>query len=247
MRDESKQRYVISVGGSLIVPANGIDTSFLQKFRAFIRKQLELHPNRQFFLVAGGGQTARNYQTAGREVVGHELPDDDLDWLGIHSSRLNGHLLRTVFRDMAHPVIIKDFDIIRKVTEPVIVGAGWKPGWSTDYIATLFAEDYHVKTVINLSNITQVFDKDPAKFTDAKPKDHMNWPEFRAMVGDKWSPGLNAPFDPIAAKRADELGLTVAVMNGKDIDNLENYLEEKPFIGTVIDSALARLAEQIAR
>jgi uridylate kinase len=235
MRDESKQRYVISVGGSLIVPKTGIDTVFLQKFRTFICNQLELHPNRQFFLVAGGGQTARSYQTAGREVVGHELPDDDLDWLGIHSSRLNGHLLRTVFRDIAHPVIIKDFDIIRKVTEPVIVGAGWKPGWSTDYIATLFAEDYQVKSVINLTNAQQVYDKDPKEFPDAIPLDHMRWADFRAMVGDKWSPGLNAPFDPIAAKKAEALHLTVAVMDGKDMNNFENYLEGKSFTGTVID------------
>lgn len=235
MLDETKQRYVISVGGSLIVPKSGIDTVFLKKFSNFIRRQLELHPNRQFFLVTGGGNTAREYQGAGREVVGHELQDDDLDWLGIHASRLNGHLVRTIFRDIAHPVIIKDFDIIRKVTEPVVVGAGWKPGWSTDYVATTFAEDYQVKNVINLSNITQVYDKDPAKFDDTKPRDHMNWADFRAMVGDEWSPGLNAPFDPIASKKAEKLGLTVAVMAGKDIDNLENYLEGKQFVGTVIE------------
>ena len=242
MHSNGRERFIISVGGSLIVPKDGIDIAFLRKFSDFIRHQLELHPHRQFFLVTGGGQTAREYQKAGREAVGHELPDDDLDWLGIHSSRLNGHLMRTVFRDIAHSVIIKDFDIIRKVTEPVIVGAGWKPGWSTDYIATLFAEDYQVKKVINLSNIKQVYDKDPKQFADAVPKDKMSWSEFRELVGDEWSPGLNAPFDPIAAKKAAELGLEVAVMNGQDIENLENYLEDKPFIGTVI--ALHPVARQ---
>lgn len=235
MQDTTKERYILSVGGSLIVPQSGIATDFLTKLNNFIRHQLELHPNRQFFLVAGGGQTARDYIGAGKEVVGHELSDEDLDWLGIHSSRLNAQLVRTIFRDIAHPVIIKDYEYIRKVTEPVVVGAGWKPGRSTDYCSVMLAEDYMVKTVINLSNIKQVYDKDPKKFTDAVPKEQMNWTEFRQMVGDEWSPGLNAPFDPIAAKKSQELGLKVAVMNGSDLENLENFLEEHPFVGTIIE------------
>lgn len=228
-----KTRIVISVGGSLIVPNGGIDTDFLAKLNTFIRSQIAAHPERQFFLVTGGGATARNYIDAGQKVVGHELEDDDLDWLGIHSTRLNGHLVRTVFRDIAHPVMIKDFDVIRKIPEPVTVAAGWKPGRSTDFIAVQIAEDYGAQTVINMSNIVQAYDKDPSKFPDAKPLVGVTWKEFRKVVGDKWVPGLNAPFDPIASKKAEQLSLTVAIM-GSDFDNLENFLEDRQFLGTVV-------------
>jgi uridylate kinase len=84
-----------------------------------------------------------------------------LDWLGIHTTKLNAHLVRTIFRDIAHPYIIKHYEIIRKVTEPVVVAAGWKPGWSTDYDAIMLCEDYDVREVVNLSNVEQVYDKDP--------------------------------------------------------------------------------------
>ncbi|HUQ84721.1 MAG TPA: UMP kinase [Candidatus Limnocylindrales bacterium] len=230
-----RKRIIISVGGSLIVPSAGIGIEFLKNLNNFIREKLAEDPNRQFFLVTGGGATARQYIDAGQEVIEHRLSRDDLDWLGIHSSRLNAHLVRTIFRDIAHPHIIKNFDIIRKAEEPVIVGAGWKPGWSTDYCAVLIGQDYGVDTVINLSNIKQVFDQDPNKFTDAKPIKNINWADFRKIVGDVWTPGMNAPFDPIAAKKAEELGVKVVILSGQDFGNIEKYFKGEDFVGTTIE------------
>lgn len=230
-----KDRIVMSIGGSLIVPNGGIDIKFLMDLNKFVRSQLAKNNNRQFFLVFGGGSTARHYQAAARDVVGHELTYDDQDWLGIHSSRLNAHLVRTIFRDIAHPFIIKHYEIIRKVTEPVVVAAAWQPGWSTDYDSVLLCEDYNVNEVINLSNIDKVFDKDPKQFPNAKPIDKISWGKFRKIVGDKWTPGMNTPFDPVAAKKAQELGVKVVVMNGSNFENLENYFNGKKFVGTVIE------------
>lgn len=231
----NRKRIIISVGGSLIVPNGGIGIEFLQKLNAFIREKLAQDPSRQFFLVIGGGATARHYRDAGQEVIGRELTRDDLDYLGIHATKLNAHLIRTIFRDIAHPYIIKNYEIIRKAEEPVVVAAGWKPGWSTDYDAILLCQDYGVDTVINLSNVTKVYDKDPNEFKDATPIDKMTWKEFRTMIGDEWTPGMHAPFDPIAAKKADELGVKVVIMSGKDLDNLEKYFKGEEFVGTTIE------------
>lgn len=232
--NNKQERVVISVGGSLVVPNGGIDISFLTKFNEFIRDELSAKA-RQFFLVVGGGATARHYRDAGRDVVGHEFTAEDLDFLGIHATRLNAHLLRSIFRDIAHPYIIKHYEIIRKVTEPVVVAAGWKPGWSTDYDAVLLCEDYGVKTIINMSNIDQAYDKDPNKFSNAKPIDHISWEKFRAIVGDVWDPGMNTPFDPVAGKKAEELGVTVVILNGNNFENLKKYFRGEQFVGTVIE------------
>lgn len=229
-----KDRIVMSIGGSLIVPNGGIDTKFLSELNAFIREQLAKNPNRQFFLVAGGGSTARHYQTAAKEIIG-EIAPEDIDWLAIHATRLNAHLLRTIFRDLAHPTIIDDYEIIRKVSEPVVIASGWKPGWSTDFDAVLICEDYGVKSVINMSNIDRACDKDPKKFSDAKPIDRISWGNFRKLVGDVWIPGMNTPFDPIASKKAQELGLKVIILNGANVDNIRKYFAGEKFLGTVIE------------
>ena len=230
-----RKRIIISVGGSLISPNGGIGTEFLKQFNSFIRSQLAQNPKRQFFLVIGGGATARHYRDAGQEVIGHELSHEEMDWLGIHATRLNAHLLRTIFQDIAHPQIIKDYNIIQKATEPVVIAAGWKPGWSTDYDAILLCEDYNVNTVINLSNIPQLYDQDPKTNKNAKPIGKISWKDYRAMIGDEWIPGMHAPFDPIAAKKAEELGVRVVIMAGNDMKNLGQYFENKEFTGTVID------------
>ncbi len=220
---------VISLGGSLIVPEE-IDTNWLKSFKILIEEQIK--QAKKFILISGGGKTARKYQNAAKEIT--KLTGDDLDWIGIHSTRLNAHLIRTIFREYSHPEIIKDPTQKIDFKEKILVAAGWKPGFSTDFDAVLLAKNFKVKKVINLSNIDYVYTKDPKKYSDAKIIKDISWKEFRKIVGDKWDPGLNAPFDPIAAKESEELGLEVSIMNGKNIDNLKNYLEEKEFIGTII-------------
>jgi len=234
MESNLHDKVVISVGGSLVVPNGGIDTKFLQNLNDFIRKQLADHQNRQFFLVIGGGATARHYRDAGKAVIG-KLTDEDLDWLGIHATRLNAHLIRTIFHDIAHPQIIEHYDVVKDIQEKVVVASGWKPGWSTDYDGVKLCEEYDVKVIINLSNIKQVYTADPRVDSNATPLDHMSWDEFRKLIGNEWTPGMNAPFDPIAAKKAQELGVKVVVMSGDDFTNINSFLKGEKFLGTVIE------------
>lgn len=226
-----KQPYtILSLGGSLIVPDGGVDTRFLRRFRELILGQVR--KGQRFIIICGGGTTARQYQQAADKVI--KLTRDDLDWLGIHATRLNAHLFRTIFRDKAHPRIITDPREAIPKTHPIIVGAGWKPGCSTDYDAVLMAEKVGAKKLINLSNIRYVYDKDPRKSKDAKALPELTWKEFRAKFGSRWDPGLNSPFDPVASKRAQKLGMEVIVTEGKDLANIRNILNNKKFAGTVI-------------
>jgi uridylate kinase len=225
----TSETIIISVGGSLICPDN-IDIDFLRKFKEIILK--EIAKGKRFVLIAGGGRIARNYQSAAKELgsVGHE----DLDWLGIHATRINAHLLRTIFKEYAHFHVNHDPTEKVAFTEKILVASGWKPGCSTDYDAILLAKQLGVKKVINLSNIDYVYDKDPRQFPNAKPLKKIKWKDFKNIVGEKWSPGLNAPFDPVASHEAHEAGITVYIINGAKLDNLENLLEGKKFVGTTI-------------
>ena len=221
---------VISLGGSVLAPSY-IDTAFLNKFRKLI---LGLVKNgRRFVIILGGGETAREYMSAASKIV--RLTHEDLDWLGIHATRLNAQLLRNVFRGHARPKVIRNPKEKVKGKEKVIIAAGWKPGRSTDYIAVMLAKNFGAKTVINITNTDYVYDKDPNKFPGAKPLKSVSWGHFRKLMGvKKWSPGLNTPFDPVAAKAAEKGKLKVAIM-GKNLNSLEDFLQGKLFKGTVIE------------
>jgi len=229
----TKQKIIIiSVGGSLIIPNGGIDTKFLAKFNSFIRK--EVKKGKRFLLVVGGGNIMRHYRDAATTVI-KDVTNEDLDWLAIHVTRTNAHLLRTIFHDIAHPRIIENYEHkLKNWTEPIAIGAGWKPGWSTDYDAVILARDYGVKFIINLSNIDWVYDKDPNKYKDAKKIEEITWAEMEKIVGNKWKPGLNSPFDPLATKLAKKLKLVVAVANGKNFNNINEIINGGKFKGTVI-------------
>jgi len=224
------QSYVISLGGSLIAP-DKLDSAFLAKFRALILKHAK---NNRFIIICGGGKIARRYQEAAKDIV--KPSNEDLDWLGIHATRLNAHLVRTVLKPIAFTRILKNPTerVELKRGQNVIVAAGWKPGFSTDYGAVMFARTFHIETVINLTDIDYVYTKDPKKFDDAKPLKQINWRVYREMVGNKWDPGANVPFDPVASKEAQKDGITVHMINGRNLANLEKLIEGKGFIGTTI-------------
>ena len=223
---------VMSVGGSLIVP-DGIDTEFLAVLKNFIDDQTTNY-GRRFIMIAGGGRTARNYQDAAAAVT--DLTSDDLDWMGIHATRLNGHLLRTVFRDIAHPEMITNPDDVQDIPgEPaVIVASGYRPGCSTDLRAIQIAQLVGATKVINLSNIDYVYTADPNTDPTATKIETSSWADFRALIPADWDPGMSAPFDPIAAKAADEGGIEVAIINGNKPEALASYLNGDEFVGTLI-------------
>jgi len=226
-----KETVILSVGGSIVVPNGGINTAFLRRFNQFIRQKVTA--GWRFFIVIGGGATARHYQSAVQDVG--VLTPEDVDWLGIHATRLNAQLVRAIFRDIAHIRVIKNPTDIDVAAESVIVAAGWKPGRSTDYIAATLAKVYKAKTLINMSDVPMVYEEDPKINPSAKPFKNLNWPKFRQIIGDKWDPGLNVPFDPVAAKLASRIGLKVVILKGDDFGNLENFFAGKKFVGTVIE------------
>lgn len=220
---------VISLGGSLVVPST-IDTDFLKRFKAVI--ETHIAAGKQFVIVVGGGRTARTYIDAAHDVT--EISDEDKDWLGIHSTRLNAHMLRTIFYKDAHPEIVTNPNEIPYFTESILVAAGWRPGNSTDLVAVKLAAKLHSTTVINLSNIEQVYTADPRTTPDATPIERISWDDYIALIPEKWTPGLSSPFDPIASRAAKDAHISVVVMNGADLSRLEHCLQGEPFLGTTI-------------
>ncbi|MDR1249966.1 MAG: UMP kinase [Treponema sp.] len=223
---------VISLGGSIVAPAV-VDEIFLKNFVSLIREFLEAEPERRFILVVGGGAPARAYQNAYRNIC-PTAEDGEADWIGVMATRLNAQLVRALMREWCSQDVVADPTRAEPMTGKVLVAAGWKPGFSSDNDAVLLAERFGAGSVINLSNIEQVYTDDPQKNPAARPIDTISWPDFRALVGDEWKPGKNVPFDPVASRRAAELGLKVICAAGRDLENLGKILRGEPFLGTTI-------------
>ena len=225
---------ILSLGGSIIFPEE-IDVVFLKQFKALILKLLK--QGYEFIIICGGGKICRKYQAASKELNQH-LASFDLDWMGIEVTKMNAYFMRTVFKEHAHPKILVDptkrLDSSLNIKNAIIFGAGWKPGCSTDMAAVLAAKTYGAKTILNMSNIEYIYNKDPNKFSDAKKIEKMTWPEFKKMFGETFEPGGNYPFDPVAGKNAATAGQRVIILDGRDISNLKDCIEGRKFNGSVI-------------
>jgi uridylate kinase len=217
---------VISLGGSIIVPEQ-IDTRLLRQFRDMV---LRLEQKR-FVIICGGGGICRKYQHVARGLA--EVPKADLDWIGIQATRLNAELVRSMFGSLAHGKVIHDPDAPIDTDRRIIIGAGFRPGSSTDLRAVQLAERFGAGHVINMSNIDYVYSADPKKDPGARQLTRIAWSDFRRLVGDAWDPGLSMPFDPIASQAAEAMGLEVIII-GNDIQNLERVLTGETFKGTTI-------------
>lgn len=234
-----EETIIISLGGSLIIP-DQIDIDFLKDFKEIILSHIEkpAQPDgrsgrgKKFIIITGGGKVCRRYQDAAKALS--NPPDDDLDWIGIASLRLNAQLVRVIFEGNTDKRIIKNFSESFEFSKPILVGSAYKPGHSTDWDAVLAAISVGAKKIINLSNTDYVYDSDPKKNSEAKKIEKISWADYRALIPAEWNPGLNSPFDPIASKMAEENGIEVYIMNGKPIDNLKKCLNGEEFQGTVI-------------
>ncbi len=227
---ENKKEFVVALGGSIVAP-DGINVGFLEKFHFFIKKKIE--QGFKFIIIIGGGYICRVYQKAGAEII--DITDEDKDWIGIHATRLNAHLVRTLFRDIANPVV---FDSRFKLKEfdkyPLIIGAGWKPGWSTDFVACQIASDFNIKQIVILGKPDYIYTADPHKDKTAKLIKDIGWDDYLKLVPEKWSPGFSSPIDPVAGRLAQKENLQVIVARGDDLDNLDLILKGDKFKGTTV-------------
>ena len=211
---------VMSLGGSLISPNPGeVDIEFLKKLKNLVKTIDE-----KFIIVCGGGKLSRYYQSAAKKF---KVKNKDLDYIGIAATRLNAELVKSIFNTS---IIGLKKEKIGKVS----ISCGFEPGHSTDYNAVILAKIYGAKEVINLTNIDYVYDKDP-KLPDAKPIEKIKMDDYLKIVRDKWIPGKNVPFDPIATKIAKKYKIKIVILNGKKIENLKNFIKGKKFIGTIIE------------
>jgi uridylate kinase len=224
-----KEIHVLSLGGSVFIP-DDIDVLFLRDFMNLILSHIK--KGKRFIIITGGGNTCRNYLEAAEKI--RDFEKMDMHVIGLHTTRLNAEFMRMIFKEQAHPEILTDPTKKLNFRESVLIGAGWKPGFTTDYDAVIAAKTFGVKRVANLSNVDYVYEKDPKFYKGAKPIKEMSWKDMIDVTGTEIYAGIHVPFDPLASKEAEKSGIEVAIMNGRKLGNLDSYLSGESFMGTVI-------------
>lgn len=224
-----KETIVIAMGGSLLIPET-IDVSFIKSLKEMVN--YFTNEGYQIVLVVGGGKTCRYYQAAAKEF--NHVTNTDLDWIGIKTIRLNCELLLRIFSDSdVHSEVIEKWQDVVGISNSLIIVGAWEPGCSSDKDAVEMARVLNARRVINFSNTSHVYSKDPRVDPNAQRFDTLSWSEYRNIIPQEWTPGMSAPFDPVAAELAEESNITVAIL-GASVQNLENYLNGNEFEGTII-------------
>ncbi len=230
-KDFSRKTYVVSLGGSLLFKGKKFDVHYVLSFVDFIKRFIKKNPKVRFVLAVGGGALAREYINALRELnVNDEFY---LDRVGLEVANLNALVVLESFKDLVYRKVVRNPFYKPKTNKKVVVYAGYKPGISSDYVASACAKAYGSKVLFNLTDVDYLYDKDPKKSKSAKKIERISWPEFIKMAGN-FSSGKHFPFDPIASRFCLKNNISVVIMNGKDFKNIKNAFNGRRFRGTLI-------------
>jgi len=209
-------KVVVSIGGSVLVPSVGSDRVAAY---AAVLEDLEA-AGHDLGVVVGGGPTAREYIEAGRDLGANEI---ELDQLGIAVTRLNARLLIAALEDSATPVPPEDHETARAALQrgDLPVMGGTEAGHTTDAVGTALAEYVDADLLVYATSVPGVYDADPNEDPDATRYEELTAAELVSLVGDlEVDAGSNAPVDLLAAKLLQRSGMTAAVVDGNDPENL---------------------------
>lgn len=225
-----KKVIVISLGGSLIIP-DKINVKYLKDFKKTILQNKDKY---KFIIVCGGGSIARKYISALRDIG---VKEDLQSYAGISATRTNARFMSYFFnkdQSFGIPHKMSELKDYLKKSDIIFCGAlEYYPNQTSDStsaeIAEVFKSDF-----INLTDVPGLHDKNPKEFKDAKFIPEISWADFDKMVNKiKFKPGQHFVLDQKASGIIKKNKITTYIL-GKDMNQLDNLLNGKKFIGTKI-------------
>jgi uridylate kinase len=227
-----KKVAVMSLVGSIIIPEK-INIKTLNEFRKVILKNTTKY---KFVVVCGGGKTARNYING---LNNENLKEKTFfqSNLGIAATRLNARFLTYFFNKDANSGIPHDMHQVQSLLrkhDVVFCGAlRYSPNQTSDTTTAKLA-NYFGTPFINLTDVSGLYDKNPKEFKNAKYIPNITHKEFLKMAKKiEFKPGQNFVLDQKAARIINEHNITTFLL-GPDMENLDNLLNGKHFIGSII-------------
>ncbi|TDA35564.1 MAG: UMP kinase [Hadesarchaea archaeon] len=223
-------RITLNFGGSVLSP-HWPDVENLKLVAKVVRELVER--KHEVLVVVGGGEPARKYIQAGRELGGTEVL---LHELGIEITRLNARLLAMALGDLSEPSPPTTF---REASQLMLRGkvpvmGGTVPGHTTDAVAAMAAKATNSSLLLFVTDVDGVYTSDPKLDPTAKKLDRIGTEELLELVGTKVSPGMRTILDPVAVKLLQQLRIRTLVIGKKEIPRIPLIVEGGEHSGTEI-------------
>lgn len=223
------KKWVISLGGSRIIPEN-VDDLFLKKFKKLILS----HPKHKFIVVTGGGTTARKYIEALKDLGKNPKTQSDT---GIAITRFHANFLMKIFGKPANdelPFSIKKVKTLLNKNQIVFCGAlRNNKKQTTDGTAAKIASSLNCP-FINLTNVKGLYTKNPKTHTKAKFIKEITWNDFNQMAKKiKFRAGQHFVLDQSGAKTIKKKKVKTYIVGS--LKDIRAIINNKKFSGTLIN------------
>jgi uridylate kinase len=179
-------------------------------------------------LVIGGGNIFR----ARKEGEAYKLQQPIADTIGMIATIANGLIIYDTFLRLNRQSVILSAIDINGITQPIsplniikaknnkniiiFTGGTGNPFFTTDTNAIVRACQIGAQTVIKLSTVDYIYDKDPAKYSNCTPIYHLTYDEML-------SKGFTVVLDNTAITLAKEHNIKIIFCNGTK-DNILNKI-----------------------
>ncbi|MGB9719717.1 MAG: UMP kinase [Candidatus Anstonellales archaeon] len=218
----------VSLGGSVVNPGKPSVENVKRIAKIFEQSGEKLA------IVVGGGAYAREYAQAVRKLTGNEFYADAIATM---ETKQNAMLLLSALKN-TYPKIPSTFESAAsaiKNYQHVVMG-GTIPGITTDADAVLLAEATFAERLVNISNVSGIYDKDPSKYKDAKKYSKINHEQLisLAVESDRRKAGEHFVFDMLACKLAARSRLELHFVSWKNNSDVSNAINGKSHDGTVV-------------
>jgi uridylate kinase len=214
----------------------GIDAEFGAWLAGEVKKVSEA--GTQVVIMVGGGNYAR-----GAQLAGHGIRRVTADHIGMLATMMNALALTDIFESQGVRTRCLSSIFAEQVAEPfihrlarkhlekgrVVIAAGGigRPYLTTDTAAVSLALEMECDAVLKATKVNGVYDKDPAKFDDAKKVPDMT---FKQAVEDD----AIKVMDKAALGLAMEHQLPIIVFDATTADNTLKIAQGDTAIGTII-------------
>ncbi len=221
---------MVSLGGSVIVPDDN-DDAFLKRFSEMISSLCDRY---QIYLVCGGGKIARYYIKVGRNLG---LPENDLDEMGILSTRINATLVAFSLGEKFVGKVPEDILEAHRLEKKgkVVVMGGTVPGHTTDAVSAMLAKEVRAARIINGTSVDAAYTADPRKFPDAERLSRITHQQLYELVNvGLHGAGPSNVFDRLGAQVARDSHIDICIVDGRDLNEMRAAIEGNPIKGTVV-------------